>query len=195
MKYVFVSRNRTIISTVVAGGVSIGYWYATQLIPHWTYTETVFTIPFWMVAYCFGAMLAWGIRLKFEWWITAVIFLLFALEYAGTESNPLTGILVSGLYYLIVLQTENLKILEHRIFLWLGNISYSTYILHTYMIYAVGKYIFHQSLNGILNLQPNHFAIPVWAVGLTELGCLGLATLTYYGIERPFRNLGRRLAL
>jgi peptidoglycan/LPS O-acetylase OafA/YrhL len=78
--------------------------------------------------------------------------------------------------------------LNARLCLWLGRISFSVYLIHEEVIglvwphFPASRLPFGHRLDGI-----------VWTLMVLAL-VLGLGTLTWYGIEEPFRRLGSRLA-
>lgn len=75
----------------------------------------------------------------------------------------------------------------HRILRWaplryLGEISYSTYLFHIPAIY------------GVYFLLAQHAALDPWFLVLAPLCALGLSSLTYRCIERPFLQMKRNYA-
>lgn len=70
--------------------------------------------------------------------------------------------------------------LTRKIFIWLGKISYSLYLVHVFVIMLCARY-----LSGLIPLQAAILAAPVLA--------LPIAALAYKYIEKPAMDLGKRL--
>jgi peptidoglycan/LPS O-acetylase OafA/YrhL len=78
------------------------------------------------------------------------------------------------------------KALQQRNLRWLGTISYGFYVLHD--LPHVLYYRFAQSITH------GHF-VNLTAIAFGFTGTLLLASLSYYGFERPFLNLKRRFTI
>ncbi len=68
--------------------------------------------------------------------------------------------------------------LEHPVLRFFGRISYSLYLYHMLAIVSVEHYLPHLHLR--------------WAYPLMVVLSLGLACLSYYGVEKPFLGMRRR---
>lgn len=79
-------------------------------------------------------------------------------------------------------------LLSHRILLWLGDISFSLYLVHFLVIAIAGRF-----LSPVLPA----FSMPVresMVFGLTLLIALPLSHLLYESVEKPANRLGHRLS-
>ncbi len=69
---------------------------------------------------------------------------------------------------------------------WLGEISYSIYLIHTLLL--------REQHRTLLFMQTHHLPYPGWlCVAVLLVVILGLAHLTYHFIEKPGRDLARRV--
>ena len=69
---------------------------------------------------------------------------------------------------------------------WLGEISYSVYLVHGLLL--------REQRRTLLVLETHHIPYPGWAcVAVLLAAVLGLAHLTYSFVEKPGRNLARRI--
>jgi peptidoglycan/LPS O-acetylase OafA/YrhL len=85
------------------------------------------------------------------------------------------------LLFAVVLSSKTAEwLLTRKVFLWLGKVSYSLYLVHLISIMVCARY-----LGSVLPL-------PI-ALGLAPVLALPLAGAAYQLIERPAMNLGRRL--
>lgn len=100
----------------------------------------------------------------------------FDLSMFPAELLVILTVLVSG----IILITNNSEngwskfILENRIFIFIGRISFSLYMWHQ-LVYAFGRYFVFESIEG-------------WPVIWLTVLTIVLSIFTYYIIEQPFRN-------
>jgi peptidoglycan/LPS O-acetylase OafA/YrhL len=72
------------------------------------------------------------------------------------------------------------KILCHRSLIWLGNISYATYMCH-----ALARVIFKILFVSATGNPAVPFYAPVWSIILTFVGILVVSHFLYYWFERP----------
>ncbi len=71
---------------------------------------------------------------------------------------------------------------------WLGRISYSIYLLHPVVLYALAWFVF----NPPFGLTLSAFPVPLYIV-LVATGSIVLSAYTYRWIEAPMIEQGRRL--
>lgn len=81
-----------------------------------------------------------------------------------------------------------LPILEIPVLQWLGRISYSVYLVHIPILYAVFHFLSHAAP------ELQNWGFLATALLFTLIATVGVSALTYHWIERPGINLGRRLA-
>ena len=85
----------------------------------------------------------------------------------------------------------NLPFLRHNIFFYLGEISYSFYLLHYPLLFTLFSVMV--SVVGVetIHASPNAYTLVLGAAttGVT----LALSTLVYMYVEKPFQSLGRHL--
>ena len=110
------------------------------------------------------------------------IFLIFVSFYLFNQGSPwpslLTIIPILGATLVIVYshgETITSKILGHKLLVYIGLISYSAYLWH-YLIFSLARIYLFEVSNKIYVLM----------ILLTFI----ISTLTFYFIERPFRNNG-----
>jgi peptidoglycan/LPS O-acetylase OafA/YrhL len=118
--------------------------------------------------------------------VAAVALLLAAMALDGAALFLLA---LPAFALIILLATQNgpiAKALGSAPVVFLGEISYSIYLLHWILI-QVSNWIMDERV-----LLPLGVKL-LWDAGLFAL-CLALATLTYRGIELPARAWGRRIA-
>ncbi len=96
-----------------------------------------------------------------------------AVVYWGTSVASIPLMLI-----LIYVVTKPPRILNNRVSKFFGNISYSLYLYHLPIIFLIGK----------MHLAHWYHKIPL-TMGLATLA----ATLSYYGVEKPFLRLKDRL--
>lgn len=187
MKYLFSTKRSTIVSAIINSAFSVVLvLFIDRYAPYLN-----LGLPEWFVAYCFGALLAHGIRLPLGKIATAGIFILVWIFeifnwFAGTTTtlqDPIWVLYLSFTFYLVIMNFESSSFLNrNRLIIYLGTISYSVYIWHQFVMLWVIKTFFPGA-------QPS--------MALTLLGVtigLGVAILSYYVIEQPFRKLGQRIS-
>ncbi|MFM7843988.1 MAG: acyltransferase family protein, partial [Planctomycetota bacterium] len=95
----------------------------------------------------------------------------------NNKSWTILGLVICGAVILLLATRERLPILASRWLLYLGTISYSLYLLHQFIGYAVIKQSYHWGWNG-------HVGVLV-AITVSIL----LATAVCFGVERPINDL------
>ncbi|CAE6845306.1 acyltransferase family protein [Paraburkholderia domus] len=99
-----------------------------------------------------------------------------------------------GLIWSIASGANNplLSILDTRWARFLGRISYSFYLLHFIVLYAVSNFLLHALPTDLLTRWP----LPVMAFGcVLSIGiAVPISAVTFDLIEKPFTLLGRRIA-
>ena len=117
-----------------------------------------------------------------------------SLTYMGAESQWQTfhvfeGLLWAAFLLLILLAPAQLRrLLVNRFWEKIGMLSYSIYLIHSPFILYTFVW-----LGGWLHLAPGWNARSAGLITVLSAICIGLATITYYGIERPFLRRKARL--
>jgi peptidoglycan/LPS O-acetylase OafA/YrhL len=102
---------------------------------------------------------------------TALITTFFAPEQFATQATVLAVALTCILIALTAEGSFVYKLLTHRYSLWIGMISYSLYLWHW----------------SILSLSNWTVGIHAWTVPFQVVAMVGMATVSYYAIEKPLR--------
>ena len=134
---------------------------------------------------------------------TSNLFLLasasiFITWFMPDQLNDITHLVVSPLFLLLILgvsQGQTRKILEHKYFIFLGNISYGFYLYHMVCVVLIIK-LMPDSINYWCAHNPNG----VWLMNiLYYVGALILTTaisaISYQFVERPFLRLKTKFAV
>ena len=121
--------------------------------------------------------------------LLAVLLLLHVIIGGNNSYVGLSGIAFMGL--LIALSKRRIKILVNPFFTYLGEVSYSSYLVHFAVIMALERFHFvdyidvNNKLTGILNYTIRFLLI---------LSCtMVIATLFYRFVELPMQKVGRNL--
>ncbi len=143
---------------------------------------------FWLGAVC--AALAIGRPAR------RAVALASLLCLAGTLALLQAGVLwpvplcMAGLITAVSFECDVVAaLLGTRVFVWLGEVSYSLYLVHGVLLGSYGW----RWLEAIRLHLRDPLATAAWAT-LTAGVLLGVSAATYYGIERPWRSFGSRLA-
>ncbi len=123
---------------------------------------------------------------------TFLLLLAFGAIYFGT-SNPLVWMVWFAAMHVLLTSKSNptsllSRISDSRVLLWLGEVSYSVYLLHIPILYVVFALLLWLSRSW----EQWHFLI--LALVLVVLLTLALAGLTHKFIERPGIRTGRNFA-
>ncbi|WP_284947562.1 acyltransferase family protein [Acidisoma cladoniae] len=119
--------------------------------------------------------------------LAGLLGMIFVLRYVlhGIKDVPMcAAVLILGLASETGIVA---RLLGHRVFVGLGRISFSVYLLHGTLLALFFAYLppsrlpFGHDAQGL-----------VWAAGVTAVIC-GLGTITWRFVEEPARHLGRRL--
>lgn len=128
-----------------------------------------------------------------------VSFITFGITwFIPDQLNDIIHLLVSPLFLLIIIgisQGRKRRILEHRYFIFLGNISYGFYLFHMVCVVLVIK-LMPNSINYWCAHHPNG----AWVINsLYYIGSLiitvGVSGLSYQLVERPFLKLKTKFAV
>ncbi len=103
--------------------------------------------------------------------IAALVATFFAPEQLAKQATVLAVILTFMLIAFPANGSFVHKLLTHQISMWIGMISYSLYLWHW----------------SILSLSHWTIGIHTWTVPFQVSAMVGMATISYYGIEKPLR--------
>ena len=101
----------------------------------------------------------------------ALIASFFAPEQWATQATVAAVVLTCLLILLITKGSFVYKLLTHPVGLWIGLISYSLYLWHW----------------SILSLSNWTIGVHAWSVPFQIVAMIGMATISYYFIEKPLR--------
>ncbi|RNJ47842.1 acyltransferase [Mesorhizobium erdmanii] len=162
--------NQSIFGLVPMFVFGIVAFYVVQTAGEWKYKREI------------GAVLLASVPLQFYVIINGLVPFGPAIYWQG----PMFGCLLVGLYLL------PLRLLVNAATVWLGNISYSIYLVHSPVIVALAyKSSVFQRLQG-LGLGPvETYSL---ALGLTLACVIPTAALTFYGWENWLNEWGKGFA-
>ncbi len=110
------------------------------------------------------------------------------VNFMGWEDFSFSG-LASGIFLVSIIYYQNIqRILNAKILVFLGKISYSLYLVHPSIIAMIHRLI----LPYIRGLGPRRLLALEGFMSL--VACIGASVLLYYGLELPFIRLGKRIA-
>jgi peptidoglycan/LPS O-acetylase OafA/YrhL len=114
--------------------------------------------------------------------ICILVIILDCMAVRHWQPFPIIGITINSICSALIINclvNPNLAISRHFAWAplkWVGTVSYSLYLWQQ------------------MFLMPPYPAVPsLWMLALKCLGALAVATISYYGIERPIRDWGKRL--
>ncbi|WP_183559191.1 acyltransferase family protein [Mucilaginibacter sp. SP1R1] len=118
--------------------------------------------------------------------IAFIIYLLFYLSYNISHGDVLISVMASLLIVNLCETGTSIYSLQHKYLDYIGQISYGIYLLHKFclflVLYLVQKY-----------LTPGNMIVENLIIyGATIIGVIGIASLSYYGYERPFLQIKKR---
>lgn len=189
MFFYFKKESKSIFIFLIISGVlsSLGYLLYSQAdFPfesfHWSLVKHFFS-------FTFGVFIYIVFRSKWNYFagysnssLPAILLFLSFIAYiiAGFTYRDLATTLFVGFMILICKARSSVSrvVFENQLILFVGNISYSVYLVH--MLF------FHH-----LSRQFKVFDNPFVVLAAT----LGLSSLTYYFIEKPFINLGKKITI
>ena len=166
----------------------------------------------WLFAFYLGLMLpSWGQDIAertsrsklgtaagFGCALCVFLFVRTALHGHGTVAPPIVeyaeAFAAAAILGLIIYGRELwcYRILDLPLVRFYGRISYSLYLYHILVLYAVSSLLFAYVPGAVLMRYPLIFSAMIGMA--TVLGATVLATLSYVWIERPGMDLGRDLA-
>ena len=120
----------------------------------------------------------WPMNASYKYWI----------HFLGFDDFVFSGIAAAIFLVAIIYYRGIQRFFETRVLVFFGKISYSLYLLHPSVVIFVYKVI-----TPLLQIQGEYRLLAAEGVIAATL-CFSLSALTYYGFERPFINLGKKLA-
>jgi len=200
--YWLLMRNGIKRSMVVVGLVSLGalgLFLSTNLHTVYNNLNYIGNFAIYWIIWCAGALLAeWVKRDRLpRWrpWLWIVMALTFSIAMVSYFLKLFIGIqelVWAGFYFLVILwgltQKDPLKFLSSRmrkLFLSIGLISYSLYLIHFPFFKVCGIVWIN-----IFGTKPANFLIPLFFC----IVCIPLAHAFYLYIEAPTHRLARKLA-
>ncbi len=124
-----------------------------------------------------------------HWLVSAVVVLsVFSIGLFNSAHQLACKVIIALIFTLIACGNDVFGLLKNQSLKLLGNISYSTYLLHGIVLFITFKTILVG--NEFQNLSSNTFALVI--VILTPI-IVVISYLTYIFIEKPFINLGKKM--
>ena len=133
----------------------------------------------WKNKRAIGAALLMSVPLQFYIIVREIVPFGAPLYWQG----PMFGCLLIGLYLFPI------KPLVNAATVWLGNISYSLYLVHSPIVFLL--FPIYRRLESFKLSQIETYGL---AFGITLLLVIPVATLTFYGLENWTNEWGKRLA-
>ena len=152
-------------------------WGALRIVPCFLYGSALY------LAWRSGAVAKPGLAL-----LGAFIASLTVILAASFSQSDAVIVIALGLLVLSIAgfgQTGE-GIMSNRILVYLGEISFATY-----MIYVPWKWIYLKAINALMGSERAPLPVIWWLVGLVAL--VPLSMLAHHLIERPFRRILRNL--
>jgi peptidoglycan/LPS O-acetylase OafA/YrhL len=121
--------------------------------------------------------------------ISALIVIFISIVfYFDNSNNYICKLLLIIIFNLIALGNNVFGILKNSTLKFLGDISYSIYLIHGIIIFSVMYFFF--SLEEAKKLTPVNFYITI--LSITPI-LVFICFLTYNYIEKPFMNFSKKL--
>ncbi len=117
-----------------------------------------------------------------------VLICFFSILVFESSTNPLCKLLIAIVFNLIALGNSIFGILKSSILKFLGEISYSTYLIHGILIFIVMYFGF--GFKKVAYLTPLEYCITIFF--LTPFLII-ISSLTYRFIEKPGMNLSKKM--
>jgi peptidoglycan/LPS O-acetylase OafA/YrhL len=116
--------------------------------------------------------------------------LMYLLDFLKLDFFFLTGI-ASFIFIICIIHFRSIqRILEYKIFIFYGRISYGIYLTHWVFVWAVGEYWESHILPAFHNNKTIAFLVTMLFVFISATIA---ATLVHYGVELPFMRMGKRI--
>lgn len=191
-------RDRPILAVGLAAAVVVGVNLAFGAIAGFNLTHATFQwgalriVP----AFLFGAALylAWRSGAVASPWLArfgaaaASLIVIVAASF-GAERPHIDILIVLALGLMILsiggLDRDRPGVLSSKILVYLGEISFATY-----MIYVPWKWVFLKAVRAVLDLGDEGLPFTWWFAGLVAL--VPLSMLAHHLVELPFRRIVRR---
>lgn len=116
-----------------------------------------------------------------------IIISLLALGFTKPKSY-LSLIFVSIIFNIIALGNNFFGLLKNKSLKFLGEISYSTYLLHGIILFTAVEFIL--GIDRVKTFSSTQYCLFIFA--LSPIVVI-ISSLAYYYIERPFMNLGKKI--
>ncbi|MFN0200133.1 MAG: acyltransferase family protein [Bacteroidia bacterium] len=203
---IITNLNRAMIFTLATLAIKIVlhyFLYKHHLIGHaWLWTNYLYLyFPSQLPIFGFG-MMAYFILMKkdyqFDKWLIPIFLLLLNVQYYTSKPEfrhlgiSLYGVLFLGL--VILLAHRPYKLIVNPLFIYLGKVSYSAYLINWGVLYWIvtqkAKFNLLDFFKSPLGIYPylNFFT----RLAVTTLIVMLIATVLWKVIEQPFQRLGKK---
>ncbi|WP_452599004.1 acyltransferase family protein [Pontimicrobium sp. MEBiC01747] len=117
-----------------------------------------------------------------------VLFCFFLIIQFSSSYSIICKLLITIVFTIIALGNNLFGILKNTTLKFLGEISYSTYLLHCIILFVIGYYII--GLEKMKSFSENEYCLLIFLIApLVVL----ISFLSFYWIEKPFMQLSKKL--
>lgn len=119
--------------------------------------------------------------------ILVLVCLILIVQF-NTTSNVLCILLITVVFTLVAMDTSVFGILKNPTLKFLGEICYSTYLLHCILLYSV--FFFGFTFAKIKQYSPVEYCVIIFSI---VPALIAISFLSYKYIEKPFIEKGKRI--
>ena len=112
-----------------------------------------------------------------------IICIIIALSFESSNDNYISKIFLIITFTLVALKNNIFGLLNTNFLKYLGEISYSTYLIHGLLLFTTFYFI---GFNNVKEFTPIEY---VGVIGLLVFPLIAICSMSYYYIEKPFLNL------
>jgi len=132
----------------------------------------------------------WKVNYKSPFFSIIIIACLLAIPLFETSADPVCKLLIIVIFNLIALGNNVFGILKSAALRFLGDISYSTYLIHGIVLFVFIYFIY--GLDRAASLSPAQFCFMIF--GITSVLVL-ICFLFYTGVEKPCMDYAKKIRI
>jgi peptidoglycan/LPS O-acetylase OafA/YrhL len=188
-------RERPQVAVIGAIALLFGLYAVFQRLAGFPLTEATIAWGALRIVPCFAygcaVYLAWrkgaADRVLFAAWGAALVSIaILAFAAAGVEDAVIVSLFGLLILTLAGLSNTRAPVLSHPLFVWLGEVSYSVY-----MVCIPWKILFPNAMSKLFHIDTNHMPAWMW-LGFVFM-VIPIAGASHHLIERPAREALRRM--